>query len=120
MNGQDGRPFSEEDFDKLEPIHGGTTVNELIDRFRDEFGLDKFNAYVQRGTAESLRWLGAIGMPTGTIEDPANARLTRSTLIAPAGVRIAMALLLRDIVIAAMQPSAEPSDKPARREKARS
>jgi hypothetical protein len=119
MIAAEGRPYGEADFDKLEPIHGGTTINELIDRFRDQFGLDKFNDFVKVKTAETLGWLPATGMPTGTVEDPANAKLTRSIVLAPAGVRVALALLLRDVILPAMATKVndEPTSKPARKQK---
>jgi hypothetical protein len=112
-----GRPITEQDFDALPPIGGGTTVDELVNYFRDQFGLDKLNDFVKRGTAETLRWLPATGMPTGVIEHPERANLTRVNVNAPAGVRIALALLLRDVILPAM--SAKVSDEPTDKQEAR-
>lgn len=99
--------YSERDFNLVEPISHDATVGELVARLRDEFKLVDLNQFVKDGIAENLRWLPPYQMPISAVENTAEAMTTRAVLQAPAAVRIAVALLVRDLILPAMTKQAE-------------
>ncbi len=100
--------YGQADFAKVEPIDTGMAVSELIDRLRDEFRLADLNQPTKDGIAENLRWVPPYNMPRYTVDVPSEAATTRAVLQAPAPARLAVALLLRDLILPALTKPTEP------------
>ncbi len=110
--------YGQADFAKVEPIDPNMTVSELIDRLRDEFRLADLNQPTKDGIAENLRWLPPYNMPRYTVDVPFEAATTRAVLQAPAPARLAVALLLRDLILPAITKPTETSLRKRQKSKA--
>lgn len=113
------RPYTDTDFESIAPIDRDTTVGELVERLRSEFGLPDLLPAAKSELELNVDRLVPAGLPLRCATQPGYSPGGHLGLHLAAPARIALALLLRDIVLPALTAPAEPTEgaKPRKRKK---
>ncbi len=105
----DGRPYDKDDFSQVEAIDPDMTVGELAARLRDELGLDRLLPTAKSELKLNVDRLVPTGVPLQCVVDPSESPggFVGLNLAPPA--RVALALIVRDVILPALTKPTETS-----------